>query len=650
MEESEELRPNPQDLLRAITKEEIKGTKGRLKIFLGMSAGVGKTYSMLEEAHRMLKLGTDVVAGTIDTHGRSETAVLLEGIPVIPEKWYKYKDTVFEELDIDAIIARKPQLVLIDELAHTNVPGSRHPKRWQDVVEVLDNGIDVYTTLNVQHIDSLKDDIENIAGIAIRETVPDMIIEAADYIELVDIPPDTLLQRLKEGKVYLGDQSEIAARHFFKQDRLTALREMVLRYAAAKIDHDLQGMVSTVERKEGWQPGERLLVAVSPSPHSQKLIRKTRRLAFNLNAPWIALHVDDGRELSEEQKSLLSKNITLARELGAEVITTQDPAISEAILRIARQRGVTQIIIGRPPKRFFRDFFGYTLLDQLAIECADIDIHVLRQRPIVNPYRYKFHLLSFPKEWSSYLIVLMMVMLLTFISGIIVPIIGYKVVGFFFLASILSLSLIFLKGPVILASLVYAVIWVYYFIPKSEGVPIYRNEDFYLFFLYILTAVFTSVLIDRARKNRQMLLMREVSAEVLYDIVRSITNSTSSKNAIQSVKEKVTAILPGKCNIIIKTPDNGLNFTADPTVVYDEKEKAAAGWVFENGKEAGWSTTTLPMVKNLYLPLKGFDEIVGVLAYEPNNEVDISVERKNFLYTVGQQLANQIERSFREEK
>ncbi len=647
MDESEDLRPNPQDLLKAISKEERTGKRGRLKIFLGMSAGVGKTYSMLEEAHRMLKLGVDVVAGTIDTHGRSETAHLLEGIPIIPEKWYKYKDTVFEELDIDAIIARKPELILVDELAHTNVPGARHPKRWQDVIEILDKGINVYTTLNVQHIDSLKDEIEHIAGIAIRETVPDLIIESADYIELVDIPPDTLLERLKEGKVYLGDQSEIAARHFFKQDRLTALREMVLRYAAAKIDHDLQGMVSTVERKEAWQPGERLLVAVSHSPHSQKLIRKTRRLAFSLDAPWVALHVDDGRELSEEQNAALAKNIALARELGAEVITTHDPAISEAIQRVARQRGVTQIIIGRPPKRWL-DFFGYTLLDQLAIECTDIDIHVLRQRALINPYRRKFYLFSFPKEWSSYLTVLMMAMLLTFIGGILLPYVGYKVVGFLFLFSILSLSLVFLKGPVIFASIIYATVWYFYFIPEKVGVPNYKNEDFYLFYLYILTAVFTSVLIDRARKNKRMLLLRETSAEVLYDIVRSIASSTSSQQAIEAVKEKVNAVLPGKSNIIIKVKGNGLDFKESRDALYDEKEKAAANWVLENGKEAGWSTTTLPAAKNLYLPLKGFNDIVGVLAYEPNNETDISFERKNFLYTVGQQLANQIERSFNE--
>ncbi|MBA3815802.1 MAG: sensor histidine kinase KdpD, partial [Parachlamydiaceae bacterium] len=287
---SEDDQPNPDELLKAIQREEQQNTLGRLKIFFGMSAGVGKTYCMLGEAQQRQKDGTNVVVGLINTHGRKETEALLQGLPLIPEKWVKYKDIAFEEMDLEAIISKKPELVLVDELAHTNVPGSKHPKRWQDVVEILDAGIDVYTTLNVQHLESRKDVVENLLGIPIRETVPDLVLERATSIELIDIPPSELLKRLKEGKVYLGDQSILAAENFFKEHNLTALREIALRFTAEKVDHDLHGILLG----KGWRTRERLMVAISSSPSSEQLIRATRRLSFELDAPWVVVHIDTG--------------------------------------------------------------------------------------------------------------------------------------------------------------------------------------------------------------------------------------------------------------------------------------------------------------------------------------------------------------------
>ncbi|MBA3603848.1 MAG: hypothetical protein H0W50_09475 [Parachlamydiaceae bacterium] len=375
-----EKRPNPDELLLAIQQSEIESNKGKLKIFLGMAAGVGKTYTMLQAAHGLHRQGIHVVIGSIDTHGRKETAALVDDLTVIPLQKIAYKSSVFEELNLNEILRIKPQIVLVDELAHSNIPGASHSKRWQDVIEILANGIDVYSTLNVQHIESLKEFIESITGISIRETVPDSIIETASEIELVDITPKELLERLKQGKVYLGDKSELAARNFFQTDRLTALREIVFRYAAEKIDHDLHNMISTASRAIGWKHREKLLVAINHTLHSQKLIRTTRRLAFNLNAPWIALHVNDGLQLEKKDEELLARNLMMARDLGAEVMTVIDSNVANGIQNIGRHHGVTQIVIGQMSSRSAFDYlFKYTLLDDLAFNFSDFDIHIVRK-------------------------------------------------------------------------------------------------------------------------------------------------------------------------------------------------------------------------------------------------------------------------------
>jgi len=645
----DEENPDPEILLSTITREESQRLKGKLKIFLGMAAGVGKTFEMLSAAQDLKKEGVDVVVGVIATHGRQDTANLLKGLELIPQKNIHYKDAVFEEFDIDLTLQRKPQLVLIDELAHSNVPGSRHPKRWQDVMEVLDHGIDVYTTLNVQHIESLKDVVENITGITIRESVPDLVIEKSASIELIDITPMELLRRLKEGKVYLGDQSVIAARNFFQEDRLTALREIVLRYAANKVDHELKGMTSTALHSDGWKPRERLLVAVSHSPHSQKLIRITRRLAFNLDAPWIAVHVDDGRVLDDQEQETLDKNLALARDLGAEVITTTDSSLSHAIQRVARQRNATQIIIGRPPRRFLVDLFRRnTLMDHLARECSDIDLHVIRQALYSNLPFKKWKFPSFSNDLISYGLVSLAVLLLTLFNWLICPLIGYKLVGSVFLLGTLSLCIFFSSGPVIFAAVVYTLIWFLVFAPQRPQGG-YFGEDIFRVVLYFIAITSAALISDRSRKYREIVTRRERTVEALYEIVQEIASLPTFDQVLSSVKERLSSVLHGKCEIIVKSPEGSLVFQDIP-LFQDEKEKAAATWVFQNGKEAGWSTSTLPMVKSLYIPLKSANNVVGVLAFDPKTDKRFSVEEKNFLYTVGHQLASYLERTYTEAK
>ena len=644
----EQGRPNPEELLKAVQHEEESVKKGRLKVFLGMAAGVGKTYAMLEDAHKLQDDGVDVVVGIVNTHGRVETESLLIGLSEVPPKVIEYRGASFQELNLEAVLERKPDCVLVDEFAHTNIPGSRHLKRWQDVVEILDNGIDVATTINVQHIESLKDVIETITGVVIHETVPDSVLEGATFIEVIDLTPTELLQRLHEGKVYLGTQAKIAIAHFFQEDRLTALREIALRFAATKVDHDLRGMVSTIGRMGIWRPRERLLVAISHSPHSKTLIRATRRLAFTLDAPWIAVHVDNGKELEEQEACSLSQNLELARELGAEIITTQESDIVSGIERIARQKAVTQIILGRPPPaRFFGFERRFHLLDHLATECSDIDLHVIRQMPQADATKRKKIRLTFGAI-TSYLYVIASIVLMTVISSFLVSYIGYKVVGFIFLLGILFLSLVFKKGPVILASILYGLIWDYFFIPPVKTFIISSDEDVFLLVLYVLTAVSTGILSDRERTQKEMLTKREETAEALYEIVREIASNPSSQKIVGSVTSRLSLILKGSCEVLLKPPGSQLQL--DAANAYDAKEKATAKWVFENVKEAGWSTSTLPMSQHLFIPLKGRNLTVGVLAFRPTSNQPLTTEEKNFLYTAGQQLAYYLERSYLEEQ
>ena len=363
-EMSEEERIDPELLLKAIKSNQTKRGKGRLKIFLGMAPGVGKTYTMLEMTQKKVREGVDLVVGIINTHQRPETAKWLEGLKIIPEKIILYKGKEFKEFNLDKVLELKPQLVIIDELAHSNIPGSRNEKRWQDVLEILDAGIDVYTTLNVQHIESFKDIVEEITEIRIWESVPDLILEKASDIELVDLTPQELLERLREGKIYTGEMPEIAIANFFQEDRLTALREIALLVTAEIVDSELHEMFTTIQRKKGWKPRERLLVAIDQKLNAQQLLRTTRRRAFTLHAPWIALYIDNGKKLDDEESGILAKNLALARELGAEVITTKEFDIAKGIQRIATLRGITEIIVGKTTKKF-RNFFKPSLVNKL---------------------------------------------------------------------------------------------------------------------------------------------------------------------------------------------------------------------------------------------------------------------------------------------
>jgi two-component system, OmpR family, sensor histidine kinase KdpD len=651
---TEDYRVPPEEYLSALRQEEWRSGKGKLKIFFGMSAGVGKTYAMLEDAQQRKREGENLVIGVINTHGRQETARLLEGLSIVPLKNITYKGTTFEEMDLDEILKIKPSLVLVDELAHSNVPGTRHPKRWQDVLDILDAGIDVYTTLNVQHVESRKEFIESIAGVVIREMVPDLILERASQIELIDIIPAELLKRLREGKVYIGPQSEIAAKNFFTEDRLTALREIALRFTAEKVDHDLHGMMIAGEHEhtKRWKTTERLMVAVSHSPYSQYLIRNTRRRAFKLDCPWIAVHVDNGSILEEKDNQMLAKNLALARDLGAEVITVTDPDIPKALERIVKYKNVTQLIVGRSPTTSILDFLtGGNLVNRLMRSISDIDIHIIHTPSAIGrKYRKLF---SFTSHFGSYLLILIILGIITFGNAIALSYVGVKTIGFTYLLAILILSLFFNRGPILFAAALSTFIWTIgfhqYYVDNSTTSSDLNNNVFV--FLYFLTAMITGVLSTRIKEREELLHQRENGTQAIYEIVKEIATAPSEEQIFKSVKEKLGRILNGTCEVMVNEQDGGLIFEENTSVALDEKEKAVAAWVFENGKEAGWTTETLPSVSCLYIPLKGHKEIVGVLAFCPKNpQKHLSIEENNLLHTAAQQLANYLERSISEER
>ncbi len=607
-----------------------------------MSAGVGKTYAMLEEAQQRLREGMNVVIGTINTHGRVETAKLTEGLKTIPLKWVTYKDAVFEELDIDEILKLKPALVLIDELAHTNVPGSRHPKRWQDVVEILDAGIDVYTTLNVQHVESLKDVVERIAGIQIRETVPDIILERATQIELVDIPPSVLLQRLKEGKVYLGEQSLLAAQNFFKVDRLTALREIALRFTAEKVDHDLHGMQS-----RGWKTRERLLVAIGPSPYSQHLIRAARRLAYELDAPWIAVHVNTGMALSDEDQTMLAKNLDLARDLGAEVMTTFDVDIVAALHKISLQKKVSQILIGRPTTHPLWDLFRENIVDRLMKESTHVDIIVVRQEGLPTMLSQMTRL-SYPLIGSpiAYGMIFAIGMVMTFLGYLLSPVIGYQAVGFSFLFAILLLSLFVGRGPIILGSVLSAFSWYVFFVPAKTS----NAEDLAILILYLLTGIIVGGLTSRIKEKELLLSRAEEKSGALYEIEKEIANANSYDQMRQGVVLRLQTLFPGEFDILTEKDDGHLIERGRLPILHDDKERAVAAWSFEHQKVAGWSTDTLPSAACIYFPIVGSKGCLGVLAYHPKNQRPLTIMEEEFIRTVIQQISAFLQKSEAAEK
>jgi two-component system sensor histidine kinase KdpD len=635
-------RPNPDALLAALQNEAVRTQRGRLKVFLGMCPGVGKTFAMLEAAQRELKNGRDLVIGYVETHGRKETDALAVGLPVVPRKSLEYRGIALTEMDLDAVLARHPQLALVDELAHTNAPGSRHPKRWQDVNELLDAGINVFTTLNVQHLESRADTVRQITGAEIRETVSDSILDGAE-IELVDLPPAELITRLREGRVYLPESAASAARNFFRESNLTALRELALRLAADHVSMDTQEFHRAQTDAGPWKTGHRLLVAVSASPLSESLIRWTRRMADSLKCPWLAVHVENLRPLDEAAQSRLEKNLALARTLGAEVVDTADENLARGLLRIARQNNVSQIIIGKPAAGHLLEWHrAGKLLRELTRASGDIDLQVVRAEksgatPIRPPWRWRP-----ATDWKQYATVLGVLAAVGLLNLLLAQVTGPRVPGFVFLLTVVLLALFLGRGPVLFAGAVSALAWNYFFLPPKFTFIISSTEDGVLFGLYFVVALVLGQLVARIRAQELAERRREERATALYQLMRELAQAGTRDEVVWQLVAEVSRVFEAAVAVVLPGQDS-LAAHPDSSLALTEKELHVAEWAFLNRQAAGKFTDNLPGSENLHLPLATERSVLGVLSLNLP-EKNLPLARRDLLEAYARQAALVLDR------
>ena len=640
-----EQRPDPDELLKHIESEETK--RGKLKIFLGYVAGVGKTYAMLEAAHQRKAQGLDVAVGYIETHKRAETEELVAGLEVLPRKQIEYHNVMLAELDVDAVLKRRPQLVLVDEFAHTNAPGSRHPKRFQDVEEILDAGIDVYTTLNIQHLESLNDIVAQVTGIIVRETIPDRVIDEASEIEVIDLPPDELLARLQEGKVYIPEQASRAIDKFFRKGNLTALREMSLRRAAERVDGQMRSYMQTRAISGPWAAGERLFVCISPSPLAEKLVRTTRRLADELNAEWVAAYVEIASkpENNPANRERIGLTLQLAEELGAKSITLAGHSIHEAVLDYARKNNITKIVIGKPLKPRWQEIITGSIVDQLIYASGDIDVFVISARtellkPIV-PVGWQPH-----RPLGRYLLGLGLVVLSTLLGftgrGNLEP----TNIVMLYLASVVISAVFLGRGPSLLAAFAGVLAFDFFLVPPYMTLAVSDSQYLITFAVLLVVSLVVSSLTTQVREQAEAAIRRESQTSALYNLGRYLTSATDLNNVADIIISHIGQAFGREVAIFLPENEHIHLFASSPNYQPDENEIAVATWAFEHDQPAGRGTDTLPAASIRCLPLKTSNGLVGVLGVRPKESGSfLTPEQRQTLAAFSNQAALAIERA-----
>ncbi len=613
-----EKRPSPEALLEKAKKEESRA--GRLKIFLGAAPGVGKTYEMLLEARARLKDGKDVAAGIVETHGRRETEALLDGLEVIPSRSVRYRDRDLAEMDLDAILGRKPQLALVDELAHSNVEGSRHPKRYLDVEELLNNGIDVYTTLNIQHIESLNDVVAQITGVRVRETVPDSILDRADAIELVDITPDDLIQRLKEGKVYVPKQAERALEHFFSPANLTALRELALRRTAEHVDDELRSELQARALPGPWAAGERLLVCVSEDPRAAGLVRYTKRLADRLHAHWTALYVEGRRSLhlTEIERDRIADTLRLAESLGAETVTIPggDRNIADDIIAFAQANNATQIIIGKSRRSWWFELINGSIVGALVRSCGTIGVYVIAGEENGATIAQKSVRPAAAASRASpraYLYAILAVAAAVAISELLWPWIGLPNTDLVFLTAIVGIAVRFGLWPSLLASAASALCYNFFFTEPYHTFNISDPRNVIAVLFFTLVAVIVSNVAARARALAVAAMARARTTESLYTFSRKLSGAGTLDDVLWATAYQIALML--KLRVVLLLPEDGgiaVKAGYPPEDVLDDSDLAAAKWAWDHDRPAGRGSDTLPGAKRLFLPMRTGRGAIGV--------------------------------------
>jgi two-component system sensor histidine kinase KdpD len=624
--------------------ERTASKDGRLFIFLGMCPGVGKTYAMLQAARQRVAEGVDVLAGVIETHGRSETAALLEGIRVLPRKQLEHRGFTLDEFDIDAVLAQKPRLVLVDELAHTNVPGSRHTKRYQDVLELIESGIDVYTTLNVQHIESQVDIVRQISGVAITETVPDSILDLAHEIQLIDLSVEKLLERMADGKVYLGERAELAVSNFFKEGNLTALRELALRFTAEQVDRDLEDIRRLKRVGSPWKTNARLMVGVGPSPYAESLIRWTRRAATRLNCPWLVVWVEGSRVLTSAEQDRLTRSLGLARKLGGEVISVTGENVSTALLQVARERNVTQIVVGKPDKH---PFWRKSLADQLILGSGDIDVCVVR--PLATPGKGAVASLREPVPASTiaeFSWVLVSVFTIASLCWALVGYTGYMFVALVFLLAVVLAALRFSRGPVLAMATLSAVCWNYLFIPPIFTFHIGRPEDWIMFGMFFIVALSMGSLTHRLRLREMAERRRARLTDALLRMTQSAALSAEPEKGLETALRVIDETLHARTALVVRCADRTLDSKTHPASSFapSAKEWGVVAWTHTHKQTAGRDTDTLPDSFATWFPLQTATSVMGVLGVRLEGETRLDFTTRETIAAFALQLALVLEK------
>lgn len=613
-------RPDPDKLLKRVQAEE--SAKGKLKLFFGANPGVGKTYAMLEAARQRQKEGVDVVVGVVETHGRTETQALLEGLEVLPRKDVLYKNIQLQEFDLDAALARRPGLLLVDELAHTNAPGVRHAKRWQDVEELLNAGIHVYSTLNVQHWESLKDLVAQVTGVTVRETVPDTFLQRMHDIELIDISPDDLLKRLKEGKVYLGEQAERAAENFFKPANLVALRELALRHVAERVDAQVLAF------KEVEAPGtvkpvrERLLVGVSPSPLSARLVRATHRLATQLRSEWIAVNVETPAIVhrTPEERTRLHDTLRLAEGLGAETITLSGNQVVHTMLQYAFQRNVSKIILGKPARARWREWLQGSIVNEVARRCGNIDLYVISGTGADVPLRRPVTKKN-PLDWKAVSRAAAFVALCTLLNWPLSHILDRVNLAMIYLLNVMWIAYRLGRTPAWVGSILSVLAFDFFYVPPHLNFAVSDTQYLLTFMVMLAAGLLISTLAGRLTAQAETLQQRELRTQLFYQLSRELSETPDPQELLQRAWKRLTDFYALPLLIFLPEGKQGLRVVMGKSSTFQltAEEMAAAEWVYLRGEAAGAGTQTLAGVGALFMPLRGQQRSVGVLAIKPQD-------------------------------
>ncbi|MDQ2994181.1 MAG: DUF4118 domain-containing protein [Pseudomonadota bacterium] len=641
----EQKRPNPDELLQRIQEEKRLETRGKLKIYFGAAPGVGKTYNMLHDALQEQADGLDVVVGVVESHNRKEIDALLKDLKIIPKQTLEYHGKKLIEFDLDAALKRRPALILMDEMAHTNAPGTHHKKRWRDIKELLDRGINVYTTLNVQHIESLNDDVAQIIQAPIKETVPDSMIELANTIVLVDLPPEELLKRLHEGKVYFPAQATIAADHFFRKGNLTALRELALRTTANRVGvqvlHYRHGQGIT----EIWPTRERIMVCVGHGPEAPKLIRTAKRMATYEKAEWVAVYIDTPHvKSSENKRNKAIENLRFAEKLGAESRILTGENIVKELIRFAREQNITQIVTWKHSSSRWRNILSRNIADEILRDSGAIDAYITTGK-IDNTKPYKPERSKKTANWWAYGVSLATVSLATAIGYLIYPYVKPSNLIMIYLLGVTLVSRLGQMGPSILATVLSVIAFDFFFMHPSISFGVTDIENLITLLVMLIVAQIISQLAIRTRRLAESARQSEKQTSALYTLTRQLSGSRGIPKLLQigvgyiaSVFDsEVIALLPENNHLVIKARDRTHQ-------ILNEKEQGVAEWVFELGQMAGLGTDSLSFSDALYLPMLGSHNVIGVLRIRPTHpEYLVSPDQIHLLENCAHQIALALE-------